>query len=197
MRTRILAMCRIVFVGFVLFAAPHAGADVIDGVRPYAERSGTETTSIVAPAEVGFFDAYQNATVEVTGGQIDWLSLHDNSAASISGGDVSWLQLYDNSSVRISGIDSLTWLVLRGASSRAEIVANNVLYQNGRLSGSWGNGTPFDFFAVTDPRVTGNAMPSNILISSVPEPSSALMLLSGFALLAARRARRFMGLYSV
>ena len=196
MPNRSPTICKLIFLGLALSSARCAVADVIDGTASFVTRNGSTSTSIVAPANIASFDGYQDATVEVSGGQVSWLNMHHSSTASISGGTISWIQLYDTSSVRITGVDDLSWLVFYGTTSHAEIVASNVQYMNGQLSGKWGNGTPFNFWAVTDPimpnsTLPSNTMPSNIVISSVPEPSQALLFLGGIAILAALRARRF------
>jgi hypothetical protein len=192
MQNRSQAICRLIFMGLLFSSTRFATADVINGAASFVITSGATSTSIVAPANVAYFNAYQNATVQVTGGQVSWLTLYGNSTASIYGGDISWLQLYDNSSVRITGIDKLSWLVFHGTTSRAELVANNVQHENGRLSGYWDNGTPFSFWAVSGPLdEISFTKPSNISISSVPGPSTALLLLGGIGLLVVRRTRGF------
>lgn len=190
MLSRYQNICNLIFLGLALSTAQHAFADVIDGAVSFVTKSGSASTSIVAPANVGFFYGYQNATVEVTGGEVSWLNMHDNSTASISGGNISWVRLFDNSSVRITGIDSLSWLVFENTNSKAEIVASNVQYANGHLYGNWGNGMPFSFWAISSSIFPNDTMPSNILISSVPEPSQCLLFLGGIAMLAAVRVRR-------
>jgi hypothetical protein len=191
MRTRYQNICNLIFLGLAFSSAQCAIADVIDGRVPIVSSNGSTITTIVAPANVSHFYGYQNSSVEVAGGHVSWLHMHDSSTASISGGNISWIKLYDNSSVRITGVDSLSWLVFEDTTSIAEIVATNVQYTNGLLSGNWDNGSPFIFWAVTSPIMPNDTIPSNIVISSVPEPSQGLLFLGGVAILAALRARRF------
>lgn len=184
---------RIASVALALSAGTLARAEVINGAEPWVDRYANSHTTIVAPADIAGFSAYQNATVEVLGGEVSGLSLNDDSQARVLGGDVSWLRLYDNghadvsggeiswlwlhdrSTVRLTGVDDLSWLVFEGASTRAEIVADNVTYSGGHLSGTWGNGQRFSFWAVDAAFSPTHIMPSNLTITAVPELSSWLL----------------------
>lgn len=199
---------RIATVALALSSASLAHADVLNGSVAWVNRYGHSHTTIVAPADIAGFSAYQNATVEVLGGEVSGLSTHDNSQAQILDGEVSWLRLYDNShadvsganiswlwlhdqsTVRITGVDDISWLVFEGASTRAEIVADNVTYSGGHLSGTWGNGQRFSFWAVDAAFMPTNIMPSNIAITAVPEPASFAYLGFGLLALAWRASRR-------
>lgn len=184
MRNQFQTIGNIFFLVLALTASRYAIADVIESTISHVSRAGTTFSSVIAPADIAFFNVRQNAAVQVNGGSVSWLELYDNSTASISGGDISWLELYDNSSVRITGVEDLSWLILYSPTSVAEIVANNVQYIDGHLSGIWENGKSFEFWAITDPLLPRNPlMPSNILITSIPEPSTAILLIGGLAFL--------------
>lgn len=199
---------RIATIALAVSSATWAHAEVISGSDPWVNRAGSSHTVIVAPADIAGFTASQNASVTVQGGSVSGLGLHDNSTAQILGGEVSWLRLYDSShadvsgadiswlwlhdssTVRITGVDDLSWLVFDDASARAEIVADNVTYSGGHLSGTWGNGQRFSFWAVDAAFQPTNIMPSNISITAVPEPSAWLLGLIGVVGLAAMSKRR-------
>lgn len=199
---------RVATVALALSSAALAHADVINGSEAWVSRDGNSHTTIVAPANIGGFSAYQNAsldmlggavsglstydnsTARVSGGNVSWMNLYDNSHADVSGADISWLWLYDNSTVRITGADDISWLVLEGASARAEIVANNVTFRGGHLSGTWANGKEFSFWAVRAGFAPFSVMPSNISITAVPEPSTWLLGLIGVLGLAAVGQKR-------
>jgi len=189
-------------------------AEVIDSAIPWVIQSGSSHTTIVAPADIAGFDARDNATVEMQGGEVSGLSTHDNSRALVSGGEVSWLRLYENShadvtggqlswiwlhdqsTVRITGLTDLSWLVFDDTTARAEIVADNVSYSSGHLSGTWANGQAFSFWAVDAGFMPTSVMPSNISITAVPEPDALALLGVGGLMLAATwlpRRRRHLG----
>jgi hypothetical protein len=184
------SLIRSTFAGVLLLSTQLASADVISSTIASVERTGASSTTVVAPAQIASFRAYENATVQLLGGQISWLDLYDDSAAEISGGDVSWLQLHGRSSVRLTGAVDLSWLVIGSPDAHVEIVASNVQYQQGHLSGYWSDHSFFDFWAVSDLSAPSTVMPSNITVSAVPEPSSALLTLCGLALLTAGKRRR-------
>jgi hypothetical protein len=162
-----------------------AAAAIINTTVGSVTSFGSEHNDVVDGAQVAWYDAYQNSSVNVDGGAISWLTLHNSSTALISGGDISWLRLYDNSFAQLTGVDDLSWLVFRGATSRAEIYADNVQYSGGHLSGQWGDGTSFSFWAVMDDFSIGNVMPTNIVIrSAVPEPGSMWLMVLGLGFIA-------------
>lgn len=190
MTQHLRAFGRITTAALALSAATLAHADIIDGAVPWVSRYAGSHTTIVAPADIAGFSAYQNATVEVLGGDVSWLRLYDNSHADVSGGEISWLWLHDRSTVRITGVDDLSWLVFEGASTRAEIVADNVTYSGGHLSGTWGNGQRFSFWALDAAFMPTSIMPSNITVTAVPEPASVACFGFGLLALAWRVSRR-------
>lgn len=183
-------------------------AEVIDSAIPWVTQSGSSHTIIVAPADIAGFDARENATVQVQGGEVSGLSTHDSSRALVSGGEVSWLRLYENShadltggqlswiwlhdhsTVRITGLTDLSWLVFDDTTTRAEIVADNVSYSGGHLSGTWANGQAFSFWAVDAGFSPTSVMPSSIFITAVPEPSAWAMGLIGMVGLLTWRSRQ-------
>lgn len=173
-----------------LLAAGAALANTVDTRVSFLATRGDTRTDVVAGADVAFLDAYDRSTVQVSGGHISWLTLHDDASADILGGDISWIRAADTSFVRLSGVHSLSWLVMIGAQSRAEIVANGVSYSKGHLSGTWGDGTPFSFWAVPPGAGAFPSMPSGISVTAVPEPAAFLLLAPGLLLIYLRARRK-------
>jgi hypothetical protein len=184
------AFNRILVVTFCFFICNSASAQLIDGSASFVNAKGTTQVDVLSNAQVSFLDAFDQTHINVLGGEINWLTLHNEATANISGGKISWINAYDNSFAKLTGLDDLSWLVFHGADSRVEVVGNNISYSNGHLSGVWANGVPFSFWAVRD-YITSSTIPSNIVISSVPEPSTLLFLAVGFplAFIRARNAR--------
>lgn len=176
-------------IALALSVSTWAHAEVIDDTRSWVYVSGTSQTVLVAPAEIGSVNAYGHATVEVLGGDVAWLRMNDSSHANVSGGDISWIRLYDASSVRITGIEDLSWLVMDSSLATAEIVADNVTYSGGHLSGTWADGTGFSFWAVEGTFNPSHIMPSNITITAVPEPATWVTVSIGLLALVAGRKR--------
>lgn len=160
-----------------------ASTTVINGLGTHVAR-GTDQLEVLNGAEAASIDAFDQSNVKVSGGNISWLTLNDDASADISGGDISWLMLNDSSVARLTGVASLSWILFDGANSRAEVFANDVKYAGGHLSGTWYNGTAFSFWAIParglDPT---SAMPSNIVITPVPEPAQLLLLSLGMSLI--------------
>lgn len=173
---------------FTFAVAPAAPAAVINSYQPFVQTFGTTQTDVVTGAKVSFFDAYENSSVNVTGGDISWLTLRNFASATISGGDISWLQVFENSTADITGIFDLSWLVV-GTGASVTIHADNVKYSNGNLSGIWGNGTSFNFWAVAGAYNSPSTIPPSLLPNikivstrvSIPEPASIALLVLGLA----------------
>lgn len=173
-----------------------AAADVIDSYHAYVTTTGSTHTDIVDGANVSWFDAYDTSSVDVNGGEVSWLTLHGSATATISGGDIAWLRVFDNGTASITGLLELSWLVV-SETAHVDIYATNTTYSNGILSGTWLDGSLFEFWAVLGSPDSGptfpapTALPSNIRIlssTSVPEPST--MMLLGLGLLGVGVAKR-------
>jgi hypothetical protein len=116
----------------------------------------------------------------------------DNSTINVDGGDISWLNAYDNNTTNISFAD-LGWLIVDG-NSTVNIYGSNFNYLSGQLSGIWGNGAAFSFWALEEADLflgnIGNLMPDNIVLhnaASVPESSGLALFLVGLLALISRR----------
>lgn len=182
---------RTLFAAAVLACSSLSTAADIDYYDPFVNTYGTTSTNVLPGADIAHFSAYDTSSVQVTGGSISFLNLLGSSTGEIAGGDISWVRLYDTSSVRISYVQNLSWLVFGGQDSRAEIVADNVSYASGYLSGVWGNGMAFSFWAVPEGADSSyTTMPTNITISPVPEANSLWLLAVGLPLVAAAVRRR-------
>ncbi|MBA4110999.1 MAG: hypothetical protein C0487_15550 [Leptothrix sp. (in: Bacteria)] len=159
---------------------------LIDGLGSHVAR-GNDQFEVVQGAEAASISAFDQSNVKVSGGNISWLTLNDGASADISGGDISWLMLNGNSVARLNGAASLSWILFDGSNSRAEVFANNVKYTGGHLSGNWYNGTAFSFWAIPAQGLEPTSvMPSNIVITPVPEPAQLVLLSLGMLLIYAR-----------
>jgi hypothetical protein len=146
-----------------------ATADVINSQQGFVSTTGNTRTYIVDGGNVSFFDAYDTSSVDVLGGHVGHLTLHGSTAATISDGDISWLRVLDSSKTSITGIDNLSWLVV-SETSHVDILATDATFSSGHLSGTWLDGSSFEFWAVLaapDGSITIPAqLPSNIRIHS-------------------------------
>ena len=84
------------------------------------------------------------------GADVSWLSASGQASVDMRGGRVSWLQVYDQATVTLTGADQISWLVIRGDAARVNILASNVHYGGGHLSGTCANGQTFQFWALRD-----------------------------------------------
>ena len=131
---------------------------------------------------------YDNSKINVyAGSKVSWLYGYDAANINISGGDISWLTLYNQSVSNITAVDDLSWLLVND-SSEVNIFGSGFSYANGHLSGLWGNGSSFDFWALKESDLSsGNVssvLPDNIRLHSVsvPEPGTPLLFLIGLAI---------------
>lgn len=183
------------FAAFLSFLALYgtgeaSNAIVIDAPIPDVRLRLSDFAEVVDGADVAFLDAYEQSRLLVTDGKVSFLTLHDHASAVINGGEISWIHLHDRSVVRLTDADSLGWLVFHGADSRADIVANNVSYEDGVLKGSWANGATFSFWAIHEGLQIPIAIPPNIFVTPIPEPSPwMLFALSVPVLLTGHRSR--------
>ncbi|OYY93240.1 MAG: hypothetical protein B7Y41_13040 [Hydrogenophilales bacterium 28-61-23] len=148
-----------------------------------------DATANIESGDISYLTLHNDTTANIESGDISWLMLHDNSTANIENGIISWVKAYDRSFIRLTGAEDLSWLVFHSADSRAEIVANNVSYSNGHLSGNWADGRVFSFWAIHQDLYNSSVMPTNIVITQVPEPSGLLLFAVGvpFAFLWSRQ----------
>jgi len=135
-------------------------------------------------AFVSVYDSGKLTTYKDT--DIAFLYGYDNSTFDITGGDISWLHLYDNNVTNISFVSDLSWLLVND-NATVNIYADNLSYSNGHLSGTWGNGSDFSFWALEQADLTagsiGDVIPDNITLhaTSVSEPSILAMFAIGAA----------------
>jgi PEP-CTERM motif len=202
-----------VFAIVATAATATASAAIIDSTQPYLTTTGTTHTDIVDGGNVSFFNAYDTSSVAMSGGQVSFLdaygassvavsagqlgflTLHDSASATVSDGDISWLQVYDNSTASVTGAHDLSWLVV-STTAHVDIYATNTSFSSGLLSGTWLDGSLFEFWAVLGSPGSStitDVLPSNITVrspTSVPEPTTALLLALGLiGVGAAKRSR--------
>ncbi|MCF6337441.1 MAG: PEP-CTERM sorting domain-containing protein [Gammaproteobacteria bacterium] len=175
-------MCRLLFLTYIVFLSLTTSlvvnATVIDGSNIY-DVYGDET----------WLYAYDNSTINIhEGSNVSWLYGYDNTNINISGGDISWLTLYDQSVTNITSVEDLSWLLVNDR-SEVNIFGTEFNYSNGNLSGLWGNGLPFSFWALDETDlIQGNIsskLPENIRLRyiSVPEPGTILLFLIGLTII--------------
>ncbi len=170
----------------LLCGAASASANlIIDDQQSSVRLTGNMTADVMDGAIIAGLDVLNTAVANVHGGEVSWLRLYGNGTANVHGGDISWIWLNGASQLFLDGVDDLSWLVMDSANAVAHIFANHVSYANGHLSGVWGNGEHFSFWAVNGNFATG-AMPSNIIIHAaveqpveVPTPATVLLLGAG------------------
>ena len=197
-RVRSLAALTLALSG--LLAIQEAVAATIDSVVPNVNVAGTSVTNVVEGASISHLNAAQSAQVNVDGGHISWLWLYGQSSAAIAGGDISWVQAYDQSNVTITGAQDISWLLLYGPDARAEIMGEGLQYSGGHLSGHWGDGSAFSFWALDGEHISDGVSALNVAltptgmtlsVASVPEPATwALMGLGLLAIGAGARASK-------
>ncbi len=163
-----------------LSTALQAQAVVISSDTSTVRVGSGSATTIVDPANVSWVYASGNAEVNVTGGTVSWLEMKDSSVANVSGGDIGWVRLRDQSAARITGATEISWLVFMDPTAQAEIVADNVKFSGGHLSGIWADGSAFSFWAVNEADLSSGAfnfsMPAGLSISAtVPEPATWML----------------------
>lgn len=173
------------------------GTDMVDvtGAESDVTAFDSSVVNIEQGSDVAYIYGLDNSTINVNGGTISWLELYGSSQANISSSEpLAWLKLYENSTANISFISDLSWLIV-GDDSVVNIFGTDFSYSNGHLSGIWGNGLSFSFWALEDSDhragTGGEFIPDNIVLHevSVPEPSTLAILVLGFIAIGFRKFR--------
>ncbi len=161
------------------------------------------TTNVVDGASISNVTALQSAQVNVSGGQVSWLWLHEQASANVTGGNISWIMANEQSHVTISGAQDISWLLLHGPDTRADIRAQSVYYSNGHVTGTWNGGGAFSFWALDGDQLasgeggigalgyTRTDTGITLFTTSVPEPGTWALM--GLGLLAVGTVARASG----
>ena len=141
---------------------------------------------------------YNNSTVNVhEGSEVAWIDAYDEANVNIYGGDISWLQVHGSSTSSIYGAESISWLILNDEANVA-IYGYDFSYSDGHLSGYWENGDAFSFWAVTQDDLNSgdftSILYSNITLynttTPIPEPTSLFLMGTGIAIFSGRKLRK-------
>lgn len=115
-----------------------------------------------------------SASATLAGGAVSHVTLNASARATVANGTISFLRVFDNSTAMILGGPTLSWLVV-SPTSQVDIHVTDAVFSNGRLSGTWAGGTPFEFGVMVGsaaaPWTTPAQLPPNITIhttASVP-----------------------------
>jgi hypothetical protein len=166
---------------------------VDDGSEPFIEGYHEATIIIESTGDVAHMWTYDQVETQILGGQVSHYNGHGNSNVDVFGGDISWLNLREESTASIFGAQDISWLVL-DAGAEATIYGSDFSYSGGHVSGIWGDGTAFSFWALLESDLSTGAISDfkpdslHLLPVVVSEPATAFMLLTG--LLALVRLRR-------
>lgn len=170
-----------------------AWADIIDSYQPYVTTYGSTHTDLLDGGDVSQYYAYDTSTLDMSGGKMGHLTLNDSTAMSISGGSIShlnalesatvtvsggvitFLRVHDDSIASITGPVDLSWLIV-SKTSHIDIYAAEAAFSNGLLSGTWLDGSQFQFWTLIGeagmPGSTPDALPTNITIHSLASVTS-------------------------
>lgn len=187
-RTYVVLLCLI--VSNAVNATVINGSNVfdVDGSEPWLYGYDNSTINVYAGSDVAWLYGYDNSSINVyAGSEVSWLHAYDDTNINISGGDISWLTLYDQSISNITGVEELSWLLVND-DSEVNIFGSAFSYSNGHLSGFWGDGSYFNFWALEESDLfsgsISNALPDNIRLHSVsvPEPGTVLLFFIGLVI---------------
>lgn len=169
-----------------------SGSDTVDinGNESWIYAYDQSMLTANAGSDIAWLYAYDDSIIDVNGAEVSWLYGYDNSTINVSAGDISWLKLYSQSEANISYLDDLSWLLVND-DSVVNIYGTSFSYSNGHLSGTWANGKTFSFWALEESGLIsgniGDILPDNIVLHSVPEPSSLALLVLGLGFLTRHR----------
>lgn len=140
---------------------------------------------VMSGADVSYLYSYGRTSSSISAGSVvSWVYGYNQSTLDISGGDISWLKLYDNSVTTLTKAKDLSWLLVSD-NSQVDIYGKEFSYSGGHLSGVWGDGTPFSFWAEynSPAGVISTVLPVNITLHTVPLPAAVWLFASGAGLM--------------
>lgn len=126
--------------------------------------------------DVSHLTLNDSTNVVVGGGEVGHLTLTGSARGTVANGTISWLNVYDNSTATLLGAPALSWLVV-SETSHVDIYVADAVYGNGHLSGTWQDGTPFEFWVAVGtpgtPSTSPPELPPNITVIPATSVSSA------------------------
>ncbi len=142
---------------------------------------------VMSGANVSYLYSYGGTSSSISAGSVvSWVLGYNQSKLDVNGGDISWLELYNDSVARITKTDDLSWLLVSD-NSQAHIYGKKFNYLNGILTGVWGDGTAFKFWAEYEPNLSSGiisrVLPANITLHTVPLPAAVWLFASGAGLM--------------
>lgn len=172
-----------------LYAGNNSTVNFISGKSPRGEMFAVDSSVINVSGSVldGGIYAYNNNTINVTGGSVLGVEVGGNSVANISGGALFGLVGRNNGAVNLFGVG------LNASLITAEYPRYDTLFSEYALTGVLTDGTNLDSTVLLIQNGVGAKVTFNGLtvITSVPEPGSVALFFSmagvGFGVLRRRR----------
>ncbi|MEE8057391.1 MAG: hypothetical protein V3T17_06100 [Pseudomonadales bacterium] len=107
------------------------------------------------------------ASINISGGIVNWLSMFDHSSANISSASVSTIWAAGHSVLVLDGVSNLERLIL-GDSSHVNIIGSDIQFNGDYLTGYWSDGSHFNIRTYNRTGVMTNGLPGYITVNYFP-----------------------------